>query len=157
MVRIPPNSRIFHPKKIHSKSKIEGMWWHDDVPNHCCIRNCNNTISNTSMMDVRNSHGSGECRSHTWMEAVPVRLVCWETQINYYFLNSPRGSGRQGQVVTDHRVSLPPSGHSTLTRHQINQVIPNLHHPRSAQSPPPPYEPRLVFPVLKKSGDLGVR
>jgi len=61
-------------------------------------------------------------------------------------------------VVTDHRVSLPPSGHSTLTRHQISQVIPNLHHPqRPAQSPPPPYEPRLVFPVLKKSGDLGVR
>ena len=72
---------------------------------------------------------------------------------------SPRGSGRQGQqVVTDHRVSLPPSGHSTLTRHQISQVIPNLHHPqRPAQSPPPPFEPRLVFPVLKKSGDLGVR
>ena len=75
----------------------------------------------------------------------------------FSFPHSPRGSGRQGQVVTDHRVSLPPSGHSTLTRHQINQVIPNLHLPRPAQSPPPPYEPRLVFPVLKKSGDLGVR
>merc|ERR1719510_632769 len=58
--------------------------------------------------------------------------------------NSPRGSGRQ--QVDHHRVSLPPSAHSSLTRHQISQVIPNL-HPRSAQqSPPtPPYEPRVVF------------
>ena len=72
--------------------------------------------------------------------------------------NSPRGSGRQGQVVGPPGVSLPPSGHSTLTRHQISQIIPNLHHQRPTQSPQPsPYEPRLVFPVLKKSGDLGVR
>ncbi len=72
--------------------------------------------------------------------------------------NSPRGSGRQGVQVQDHvRVSLPPSAHSTLTRHQISQVIPSL-HARTTQSPPPPtYEPRLVFPMLKKSGDLGVR
>ena len=37
-------------KKIHHKPKIEGMWWHDDVPNHCCISNCKNTISNNPMM-----------------------------------------------------------------------------------------------------------
>ena len=75
--------------------------------------------------------------------------------------NSPRGSGRQ----QDHRgplnVSLPPSAHSTLTRHQISQVLPSLHAPPPPVPPPVPrsvsYEPRWVFPVLKKSGDLGVR
>lgn len=66
--------------------------------------------------------------------------------------NSPRGSARQhGVVAQDHRIN---SGHSTLTRHQISQVIPSL---RATQSPHPPFEPRLVFPMLKKSGDLGVR
>lgn len=67
--------------------------------------------------------------------------------------NSPRGSGRQGghSVVS----GLPQSTHSTLTRHQISQVIPNLRQVQPPQSPP--FEPRLVFPMMKKSGDLGVR
>eukprot|EP00094_Tigriopus_californicus_P004987 TCALIF_04803-PA protein Name:"Similar to DLG5 Disks large homolog 5 (Homo sapiens)" AED:0.14 eAED:0.14 QI:159/0.90/0.87/0.96/0.90/0.93/32/0/2037 len=51
------------------------------------------------------------------------------------------------------------STHSTLTRHQINQIVPNLQAnlipPRAPASPP--YEPRWVSPVMKKSGDLGVR
>ena len=54
-----PNPGFFI-QNIHSKSKIEGMWWLDNVPNHCCISNCDNTISNTSMMNVRNSHGLWE-------------------------------------------------------------------------------------------------
>merc|ERR1719412_2017386 len=57
--------------------------------------------------------------------------------------NSPRESGRL------QRGDPRNSTHSTLTRHQISVL-------RSTQSPPP-YEPRLVFPALKKSGDLGVR
>ena len=89
------------------------------------------------------------------------------------FLYSPRGSGRQGEVTDRHRdrplnVSLPPSAHSTLTRHQISQVLPHLHShaPGQVQAQPgPPVhqrsvsydQPRWVFPVLKKSGDLGVR
>ena len=55
--------------------------------------------------------------------------------------NSPRESGRL------QRGDPRNSTHSTLTRHQISVL-------RSTQSPPP-YEPRLVFPALKKSGDLG--
>ena len=37
-----------------------------------------------------------------------------------------------------------------------NQVIPNLHLPQPAQSRPPPYEPQLVFPVLKNLKILGL-
>jgi hypothetical protein len=56
-----------------------------------------------------------------------------------------------------------PSAQSTLTRHHINQILPVLHNnaatlqqrPRAPASPP--YEPRLVYPTMKKSGDLGVR
>lgn len=89
--------------------------------------------------------------------------------------NSPRGSGRQGEASDRHRdrplnVSLPPSAHSTLTRHQISQVLPHLHShlapgqvaqvqaPSAVHQRSVSYEqPRWVFPVLKKSGDLGVR
>ena len=39
---------------------LEGAWWHDDVPNHYCIRSCSNTISNALMMEVWNSHGKWE-------------------------------------------------------------------------------------------------
>ena len=58
-VRSPPAPRFFI-EKIHCKSKLEGMWWHDDVPNHYCIRSCRNTISNALMMEVWNSHGKWE-------------------------------------------------------------------------------------------------
>ena len=58
-VRLNVTSR-FIIEKIQCKSKIEGMWWHDDVPNHYCIRSCSNTISNALMMEVWNSHGKWE-------------------------------------------------------------------------------------------------
>ena len=57
--------------------------------------------------------------------------------------NSPRESGRHQR-----NDPLRNSAHSTLTRHQISVLT------RSSQAS---YEPRLVFPALKKSGDLGVR
>ena len=59
--------------------------------------------------------------------------------------NSPRESGRHQR-----NDPLRNSAHSTLTRHQISVLT------RSSQATPL-YEPRLVFPALKKSGDLGVR
>ena len=68
-------------------------------------------------------------------------------------------------------MSLVPSAHSTLTRQQVQMI-----QARMARGPPlmlPPdreakpagasfrekksHEPRLVYPVMKKSGDLGVR
>ena len=54
------SSKNYHYKSIYIY--LRGMWWHDDVLNHY-IRNCL-TISSI-MMDVRNSHGSGECRNNT--------------------------------------------------------------------------------------------
>ncbi len=82
--------------------------------------------------------------------------------------NSPRGSGRhqqqQQQVDSQSSTTYMSSAHSTLTRHQINQVVSNLHGSLRQNPPPPPppgpgqsSQPRLVFPVMKKSGDLGVR
>lgn len=99
--------------------------------------------------------------------------------------NSPRSSFRS--TITnnsgiysrdrDNNIQIP-SGHSTLTRHQIGQVVQALHGPSGQPSgqpvgqpqgqydqyeqPPrapasPPYEPRVVYPTMKKSGDLGVR
>ena len=54
------------------------------------------------------------------------------------------------------------SAHSTLTRHQINQVVTQLQKeqqksPGQGQKMQPTFEPRIVMPVMKKSGDLGVR
>ena len=52
----------FFIQNIHSKSNIEGM--RDDMmmfPIVVVSGIVKNTISNTPMMDVRNSHGSGEC------------------------------------------------------------------------------------------------
>ncbi len=114
--------------------------------------------------------------------------------------NSPRGSqrGQQQQQQQMHRQqqqhlqqlaeadnrennnnppSLPPSAHSTLTRHHVQQVQNPIfskyniffsisvlfqvvtalqaHPPRAPASPP--YETRLLFPTMKKPGDLGVR
>jgi len=68
--------------------------------------------------------------------------------------------------------TLPSTAHSTLTRQQVQMI-----QARMARSPPlmlpperdakqasfrekkPPvyHEPRLVYPIMKKSGDLGVR
>ena len=57
--------------------------------------------------------------------------------------------------------SLASSGHSTLTRQQINQVVSQLQQEKLQQEKhqqmSAPYEPRIVMPVMKKSGDLGVR
>ena len=88
-------------------------------------------------------------------------------------------SGQQGAQPQAPLSSHPPSGHSTLTRHQISQAVNQLsgmhHHmnqpsssgdgssARSSMSAKrglpntPSYEPRIVMPVMKKSGDLGVR
>ena len=88
-------------------------------------------------------------------------------------------SGQQGAQPQAPMASHPPSGHSTLTRHQISQAVNQLsgmhHHmnqpsgsgdgssARSSMSAKrglpntPSYEPRIVMPVMKKSGDLGVR
>ena len=49
---------------------LRGMWWHDDVLNYY-IRNCL-TISSI-MMDVWNSHGSGECRNNTFKNRMKCR------------------------------------------------------------------------------------
>ena len=57
--------------------------------------------------------------------------------------------------------SLASSGRSTLTRQQINQVVSQLQQEKlqqeKQQQMAAPYEPRIVMPVMKKSGDLGVR
>ena len=84
--------------------------------------------------------------------------------------NSPKLGGRGGKRGSGFETSaastlrgLPPSAQSTLTRPHINQILPALKANRAAlQEPPrapasPPYEPRLVYPTMKKSGDLGVR
>ena len=84
--------------------------------------------------------------------------------------NSPKLGGRGGKRGSGFETSaastlrgLPPSAQSTLTRPHINQILPALKANRTAlQEPPrapasPPYEPRLVYPTMKKSGDLGVR
>ena len=92
--------------------------------------------------------------------------------------------GKSGQQTAQAQAPLsshPPSGHSTLTRHQINQAVNQLssgvhHHLNQPQSigdsvaagrssisgkrslqNTSKYEPRIVMPVMKKSGDLGVR
>ena len=87
--------------------------------------------------------------------------------------------GQQGAQPQAPLSSHPPSGHSTLTRHQISQAVNQLsgmHHHlnqpsnsgdgssgRSSMSGKralpnsTSYEPRIVMPVMKKSGDLGVR
>ena len=97
-----------------------------------------------------------------------------------------RPSGNQqftsGQQTAQSQAPLsshPPSGHSTLTRHQINQAVNQLSGVHHHLNQPPSsgdsgtarssivgkrshqntskYEPRIVMPVMKKSGDLGVR
>ena len=91
--------------------------------------------------------------------------------------NSPKVS-RAALQVEDHQgaaslrsgLTLPPTAHSTLTRQQVQLI-----QSRMARSPPlmlPPeqkpasfrekksavyHEPRLVYPIMKKSSDLGVR
>ena len=72
--------------------------------------------------------------------------------------NSPRESGRH-QQRGDHTRS---SAHSTLTRHQISvlrsaQAAAQAQAQQSTITQPPAFEPRMVYPVLRKSGDLGVR
>lgn len=66
---------------------------------------------------------------------------------------------------------LPHSAHSTLTRHQVQQMVSQLSRnppvstaERDTKSPnyrdkksPHYHEPRLVYPIMKKSTDLGVR
>ena len=91
---------------------------------------------------------------------------------NQQFSNSGQQAAQPQAPLSSH----PPSAHSTLTRHQINQVVNQLsgiHHlnpsqgagdstrssmsgKRSLQNTTK-YEPRIVMPVMKKSGDLGVR
>ena len=91
---------------------------------------------------------------------------------NQQFSNSGKQAAQPQAPLSSH----PPSAHSTLTRHQINQVVNQLsgiHHlnpsqgagdstrssmsgKRSLQNATK-YEPRIVMPVMKKSGDLGVR
>ena len=83
--------------------------------------------------------------------------------------NSPklgdRGGGKRGSGFETSAAStlrgLPPSAQSTLTRPHINQILPALRASTAAEPPrapaSPPYEPRLVYPTMKKSGDLGVR
>ena len=61
------------------------------------------------------------------------------------------------------RTSLQHSGHSTLTRHQVEQIAAAMagrqpQPPVPDREPPSKYhEPRLVYPIMKKSTDLGVR
>ena len=69
-------------------------------------------------------------------------------------------------------MALAPSAHSTLTRQQVQMIqarmprsppllLPPEREPKNAsfrEKKPAQYqEPRLVYPVMKKSGDLGVR
>ena len=78
------------------------------------------------------------------------------------------GSGMETMSAASTLRGLPlplnASAQSTLTRPHINQILPTLkaitattlrEPPRAPASPP--YEPRLVYPTMKKSGDLGVR
>lgn len=75
-------------------------------------------------------------------------------------LMQQQGSTRLRSPINNH--SLPASTNSTLTRHQMNQLAAAVAAAKQAQLPTsgnvsPPYEPRLVRPAIKKSGDLGVR
>ena len=81
-----PWRQDFSSKNFHYKTNIEGMWWHDDVLNHY-IRNCL-TISSI-MMDVWNSHGSGECQNNTlkW-EVVQTSMAKKPRLIIFIIFNS---------------------------------------------------------------------
>ena len=71
------------------------MWWHDDVPNHYCIRSCSNTISNALMMEVWNSWkvGSAEailnwrqCRSYACLHRWCPDINLFINLSRYHFL-----------------------------------------------------------------------
>ena len=94
---------------------------------------------------------------------------------NQQFANSGQQVAQSQAPLSSH----PPSGHSTLTRHQISQAVNQLSSIRHHLNQPPntgdggtgrpsitgkralqnasKFEPRIVMPVMKKSGDLGVR
>ena len=99
------------------------------------------------------------------------------TSVNQQFSNTGQQVAQSQAPLSSH----PPSGHSTLTRHQISQVVNQLssvrHHQGQQQGgvdsgagpgrsglpgnhqiqSASKFEPRIVMPVMKKSGDLGVR
>ena len=51
------------------------MWWHDDVPNHCCIRSCK------IQFIILQWWKWGVPKQALKWEVVPDQPVCWETQI----------------------------------------------------------------------------
>ena len=70
---------------------------------------------------------------------------------------TPRNSPKGARQLLDEFLPLS-SAHSTLTRHQINQAVNQLEDGTVEQrSRSPGFEPRIVMPVMKKPGDLGVR
>ena len=67
---------FFIIQNIHFKSKIEAMGWHDDVPNHRCIRNCSNTIVG--------------CEELSWKVGSAEAILKWRQCWTSLSANNPR-------------------------------------------------------------------